>query len=912
MRSASPHPHRRRPWVAAAALAGALLAAPAAAITVTTGRTAAVPAATLPAPVALASERVVPLSSRVLAVSVDPTMALAGLDGSRFRLQRSGVDGGDRPLAVGARVEPARLLGDWTAVRVAPDREWFLCFAQDLVPGTEYILEETGLPGWRTRFRYEPGGAPNGSVKTNHLGYLPGAPKYGYVGNYLGTAGPLDVQPDGFQVVDAATGRVALTGLPVLRGDDPALSGERVYECDFSSLRYPGRYYLNVPGVGRGHDFRIAADVYADAFRVTARALFYQRCGLDLAAPVAGPTWSRAACHLEDGVIHPSQGDSPLYGGETVGARVDAVGGWHDAGDYGKYVPTAAVTLHYLLTAYELYPERLASDGLGLPESGNGVPDVLDEARWEVAWLRRMQAPDGGVYHKLTTLAWPTTMPADDGLRRDLAPKTTHATAVAAAALAAAGRVFRPFWPEYADSCLTRARRAWQFLEAHPEAVPALGFHNPPGIGGGEYGDPEGDVDDRAWAAAELYKTTGDAAFERAFARLWPQHPPAWGWNPFQHHQQKASFAYATTPRPTRRAFVEAYRRALAVQAEDLERHTAANPYRGAYRGDVPEWIGWGALAQSPRYAWDLLLAEYLLYEPRYAGIAAVNVGLQLGANPQDRTYITGLGYNAPRDPLHHPSLHDGTPDPVPGLPVFGPHAELSGGNPFFEAARHAFAPAGVSWGDPYPVLRRWVDLHELVPMNEFTILDIGQAAAVYGILTEADLPRRREGDFDGDGDLGLGDFHRLVAALGGADPRYDLTRDGWVDLDDAFTFADRLSAAASPAAARVAGLLGRAPPGRTATPGDLPELGPSYPNPFNGDTRIPYLLPSPGPMRLTVHNITGQRLRTLIDDDLEAGAGTVTWDGTDESGIRLATGIYLLRLVARGRLLTRPVLLLE
>ena len=579
----------------------------------------------------------------------------------------------------------------------------------------------------------------NGSVKTNQVGYLPVSPKYGYVGNYLGSAGMMEIAPGTFQIREAETHQVVFSGVPTFRSRDLRRSGEKVYECDFTALSAVGRFYLYVPGVGRSYDFEISPTVFDSVYYHTARALYYQRCGTGLSPPWADSRWSHGACHLEDAEIHSSQASSPLYNGEPIGAIVPMPGGWHDAGDYGKYVPTAAVTLFYLFTAYELFPEKFPDGFWNIPESGNGVPDILDEARWELNWLKEMQAPDGGVYFKVTTENYPTTMPELDNQTRYIAEKTTHTTALYAAVLAMAYRNLAPFWPDYADTCLARAVRAWHFLQMHPETQPPDGFHNPPGIGGGEYTDPEGDTDDRAWAAAELYKSTGDPQYDSAFAVYWPQHSPDWGWNEFQHHQKKASWAYATTTFPTQSAFVESYEAARQNAVENyLIVRSDTNAYRNAYRSDVLSWIGWGSFGQSTAYSWELIRDSYLLNQPGYLDYAKINLDVQLGNNPQYRSYITGIGYHAPRDPTHHPSLHDGVAEPVPGLPVFGPHSHMPLSNPYYYATQSPenLYPRGLNDADTYPTLRRWFDCHQNVPMNEFTIINIAEALASFAFFS--------------------------------------------------------------------------------------------------------------------------------------------------------------------------------
>lgn len=582
----------------------------------------------------------------------------------------------------------------------------------------------------------------NGSVKVNQEGYLPVSRKYAYIGNYLGSAGSMEITPTVFELRNISDNSVVLSGTPNLRGYDPVLSGEKVYDCEFTTITTPGEYYIYVPGIGRSHNFNIGNDVYNEAFYVSARGLYFQRCGTALPSAHAGP-WAHAACHMSDGIVHPSCANTSCYNGEVIGSTLPMRRGWHDAGDYGRYIPSAMISLYDLFSAYELYPEKFPDDHMNIPESGNGIPDILDEAKWQTDWFRDMQAADGGVYYKITTTAWAQGMPEDDLDPLNLAEKTTFSTAHFAAVMARTYRVFKPFWPVYADTCLARAIRAWNFLEAHPNPVPANGFFNPPGIGGGEYPDPDGDIDERGWAAAELYHSTGDIKYSNAFDTYWTQYPPQWGWNTFQHSQKKASWTYSQIKdHPVNPTHIQNIKTAIQTILNNNEvQRSDNNLYRCAYRSDVPNYIGWGSYGNSTEYAWEFIKASYLLNDPSYLEYGKLNLDAQLGNNPQSMSYITGIGDVYPMDPLHHPSDKDNVVEPVPGIPVFGPHAHMTNANPYNAAAQSPtnLWPIGNDTEDEYPLLRRYFDNFELVAMSEFTIETQVIAAIVFGFYSDLD-----------------------------------------------------------------------------------------------------------------------------------------------------------------------------
>ena len=156
--------------------------------------------------------------------------------------------------------------------------------------------------------------------------------------------------------------------------------------ADFSSFRKPGTYYLEIPGVGRSWKFSMGRDVFEHTYYMAMRAFYGQRCGTAVDMGPEFPGFTHPACHLH-GEFHSSSG--------AKGPR-DNIGGWHDAGDYGRYVVNSGVSTGTLLWAWEIYGKKIKGIGLNIPESGNGTPDILNEARWNLEWMLKMQDEDGG------------------------------------------------------------------------------------------------------------------------------------------------------------------------------------------------------------------------------------------------------------------------------------------------------------------------------------------------------------------------------------------------------------------------------------------------------------------------------------------------------------------------------------
>ena len=220
------------------------------------------------------------------------------------------------------------------------------------------------------------------AIKVDQVGYPPQGPKIAFV----------SVPAQSFQVRRSSDNAVAFEGKLTAPQADTN-SGDKVETADFSALRAAGTYYLNVPGVERSWDFSIGPNVFARAYYMAMRAFYGQRCGTAVDLGSEFPGYSHPACHLH-GEFHSSSGAS--------GPR-DNVGGWHDAGDYGRYVVNSGIATGTLMWAWEIYGGRLRSIPLKIPESGNGTPDILNEVRWNLEWMLKMQDTDGGAWHKQTS-----------------------------------------------------------------------------------------------------------------------------------------------------------------------------------------------------------------------------------------------------------------------------------------------------------------------------------------------------------------------------------------------------------------------------------------------------------------------------------------------------------------------------
>ncbi|MCA1815819.1 MAG: glycoside hydrolase family 9 protein [Acidobacteria bacterium] len=532
--------------------------------------------------------------------------------------------------------------------------------------------------------------APTTQIKVDQVGYLPRAAKVAFVVS----ATPADT----FSVRRASDGSVAFSGTLAPAVDD-ADSGDRVRAADFTKLEETGDYYLDVPGVGRSWGFSVGAGVYTRAFYLAMRAFYGQRCGTAVELGAEFPGYHHAACHLR-GAYHASSGKT----GERASAR-----GWHDAGDYGRYVVNSGIATGTLLWTWELFGARLRDADLHIPESGDPVPDILDEVRWNLDWMLTMQDADGGVWHKQTSEQFaPFVMPERDDsvsyvVGTGAAPyKSSCATADFAAVTAIAARVYAPFDDAYARKSLRAAGRAWVWLDKHPD----VSFRNPVGVVTGEYGDRRCG-DERLWASAELWRTTRRDVYGRYFLTHFGAYanspdgfaPPSWA-----NVAPLAMWTYVLGGGKDRGA-VKAIREASLKAADETVERSRRNGYRTSL--SARDYV-WGSNGVAANYGVQLLVANAMRPRPRYVAAALDDLHYLLGRNTFSLCFVTRLGENPFRHPHHRPSAADSNAEPWPGLMSGGPN-------------RSRQDPAMVKLPD-LPPARMYLDEQESYATNEVAI----------------------------------------------------------------------------------------------------------------------------------------------------------------------------------------------
>lgn len=524
-----------------------------------------------------------------------------------------------------------------------------------------------------------PGARPAAArdVRLNTLGYLPAARKQASVAR----------PAERFVVVSTADDTPVLAGKlsgPIRNPD----TGEDLFTADFSALNEPGEYRLRVEGVGESDPFRIAADLYLEPYRLASRAMYLMRCGTAVRGENSGHEFHHAACHLEDGRLDRVVDRNV----PELERQRDATGGWHDAGDYNKYVVNSGVTVGSMLRAWHDFQPQVERIELDIPESGGPLPDLLAEVKWELEWLLKMQADDGAVYHKVSADNYSGyVLPEDEREPRFFGEWGTQATASFVAMMAAASREMRPYDPDFADRCLAAAKKSYLFLRSHPE------YRRPSQDGFRTVGYDNIDHTDwsaRLWAAAEVWEATGDPAALKDFeTRATSLRPPTRSWLPqrgeegvpSQYRLQRefdANWDWSNPHNLGLLVYLESKRggrdeKLVEDVREDLircaDQIVAARDAHG-YARPLGRRYFWGCNGTVARQTVLLEAARRVDARPEYRAATLDAVNHLLGRNPFGRSYVTGVGSQPPRYPHDRRSASDDLDGAWPGYLVGGPH----------------------------------------------------------------------------------------------------------------------------------------------------------------------------------------------------------------------------------------------
>lgn len=480
------------------------------------------------------------------------------------------------------------------------------------------------------------------AIKVNQVGYKTDAAKTLVVSSNTAVTS--------FDICDAATGNVVYTGK--LGAAIPSNSGDPDgYVGDFSDFKEAGTYYASVDGLENSYEFTIADDVLDNVTKETVKMLYLQRCGMELTEDLAGE-FAHPECHTDM---------ARVYGTDTM---IDVSGGWHDAGDYGRYIVAASKTIADLFLTYEEC-EDSHGDDYDIPESGNGVPDILDEAKYELDFMLKMQADNGGVYHKVTCAVFPeTVMPEYETAELIVSPISTTATGDFAAVMAKASVIYREYDAAYADKCLAAAKKAFAYMEENA-AADVKGFSNPEDIVTGEYGDKK-NQDEWIYAAVELYIATGDSVYHDRVKELSTStFKVGLGWADMGTY---AIYDYLKADVAKDDDAVAALTKKITENAELTLGKSKEDPFASSLRT-----YPWGSNMSIANAGILYRMMYNLTGNEEYNDYAKKQVDYLLGVNPAGYCYVTGYGTLSPEHPHHRPSQSVGTV--MRGMLVGGPNS---------------------------------------------------------------------------------------------------------------------------------------------------------------------------------------------------------------------------------------------
>ena len=598
-------------------------------------------------------------------------------------------------------------------------------------------------------FRFNTSGVRSETIHVNQIGYAPQAPvKLAYLSHWAGDLGAIDLagyQDRPFSLITAGGCEIKYSGNVALRkrlkngGPDcgypdhapyGSYTGADVYVCDFSDFDETGEYLLHVETMGTSFPFRIHRDVFREAFYTTIRGLYHQRCGTALEEPYTH--WTRGCCH------HPAETDTVILSGWMYMDGSNAFsqlpqfataekrpywGGWHDAGDWDRrHLHLDACQA--LMLVYELRPQNFSDDELDIPESGNGIPDILDEAKWTVDFFKRMQDRDGGVHGGLETIHHPQqgVGSVEDGDQwYAYAPDPVVTFHYAGSACQMGYCLELAGYPELKGEYIASARKAYNWAIANTRAQDI---------------DTAELRDQRFFAAAWLYKTTGEPSYQEQFVednRIANENSALSEWQ--QREQEWGVWTFVTADRPDiNMQLKERLEKAALNWAHSAHINSAKK--RG-YRFGSHWWtpVSWGQ-ATIPRIL-SLAVAHRLTGDEIFLSYAYTTCDYVLGANPLNMVWVTGLGERSPKEVLHIDSwYYHREKGMAPGLVPFGPRQYTEGAlDPWnYYWGMHTAYPDATEW----PSHELWFENRYSPSTNELVVNNIGAAAAAYGYLCHA------------------------------------------------------------------------------------------------------------------------------------------------------------------------------
>jgi hypothetical protein len=652
----------------------------------------------------------------------------------------------------------------------------YLKLAATIAIGQAVSVQNADQSLWPATFTFQTTMDPlrfSPAIHVNQEGYMPGYSKRAMVGYYLGSLGEMSI-PGTFTLRDEATGQQVFSGTLTQRPDvgytyDPT-PYQLVYQADFSSFEIPGTYRLSVPGLGASLPFFIHSGVGMSFARAYALGLYHQRCGTSNSLP-----WTRfthAACHIAPSSVPlPSSSfdftwniisayssdahDNPRHTAPTIQGpstclypfqrqgQIDVSGGHHDAGDYSRYTINSAGLVHYLIFAVDSLPGVAALDNLGIPESGDGVSDVLQEAKWEADFLAKMQDTDGGFYF----LVYPRQREYEDdvlpehGDAQVVWPKNTAVTAAAVGALAqaASSPLFRQTYPAAAAGYLQKALLGWTFLTNAIARYGKDGAYQKLT----HYGNNFMHDDELAFAACSIYLATGNPdAHQKLLQWFDPADPDTWQygwWHVFEFYGY-AIRSYAFGARSGRvsagqlnPAFLAKCEAEILQAGNDNLLWSQQNAYGTSFPSETKRFFT-AAFYFAVDQAFDMAVAYQLNPRPEYLDAILANMNYEAGCNPVNVTFVTGQGWKRQHEVVNQYAQNDRRVLPPSGIPIGSIRESADHNLQLYGSELSTLVFPGENADTaPFPFYDRWSDIHNVY--TEFVVLNQARSFATAAFL---------------------------------------------------------------------------------------------------------------------------------------------------------------------------------
>jgi glycosyl hydrolase family 9/cellulase-like Ig domain-containing protein/Big-like domain-containing protein/Calx-beta domain-containing protein len=641
--------------------------------------------------------------------------------------------------------------------------------------GALWNASTTKFEAKATSLRYSP------AIHVNQEGYMPAYTKKAMVGYFTGSFGEMDIPTSGgFKLVDSASGAEVFQGTLKSRPDIGFTYSptpyQKVYEADFSAFKQPGEYRLVVPGMGASLPFLIDEGIAMGFTRTFALGLYHQRCGGENKLPFT--RHEHANCHMAQADVPLPSSSFPFtwncVASKTVDAKddprhtairlmseatqlypiinrgkLDVSGGHHDAGDYSKYTISCALLTHYLMFGVDSLPGVAALDNLGLPNSGDGISDILQEAKWEADYIAKIQDADGGFYF----LTYPRdreyegVLP-DQGDPQVVWPKNTAATAAAVAALAqmAGSPLFKKHYPAEAARYLEKAKLGWQFLMNAIAKYGKDGSYQKVT----HYGHDFMHDDELAWAASELFVATGEEQYHQQLKQWFNPSDPAtfrWGWMRLYAFYGNAIRAYAFAARSGRlpaskldAAYLAKCEEQVVLCAEDQAKRSRDSAYGTGLPMETKavRMAGWYFSAE---HAFDLAVGYQIQPKSEFIEAILANLNYEGGGNPVNVSFVTGLGWKRPRDVVSQYAFADHRNIPPSGIPI-GNFTTTTAYSELYKAELRAMDyPDDEGGTAPYPMYDRWSDSWNVI--GEY--VHINQARSLSGLAFLSTLTQAKD-----------------------------------------------------------------------------------------------------------------------------------------------------------------------